>query len=158
MNANILDYIQLPKIVSIGQEFYGAVFSLMKLLPARYILEKAISNGTINKDTVTIETSSGTFALGLAMVCSLLSCKLIIVSDPVMGDNLKRRIEDLGAKVEIVRTPNAVGGIQSARLDKVKELQTKFPNHFWPNQYDNPDNPTAYSLVAEYYRRNSWKY
>lgn len=146
---NILDYIELPNIVSLGNHFYGAVFPLMKLLPARYILEKAISLGEINDETTIIETSSGTFGLGLAMACSMHSYKSIIVTDPIMDDNLKRRIEDLGSQVEMVNTPNPVGGIQGARLERVNELRAKNPNNFWPNQYNNKDNPISYSKVAD---------
>ncbi len=145
----IIDSIELPKIVKLSENLYGAAFSLMKLLPARFIIDNAIKEGLINKDSVIIESSSGTFALGLATVCSLYGYNLIVVSDPAMDDNLKRRIEDLGAQVEIMDEPGKAGNFQRARLDRVKELQKQYPNHYWTNQYDNPLNAKSYSLVAQ---------
>lgn len=157
MNKNIVQAVELPKIVCIEHGFYCAAFDLMKLLPARHMIENALKEKTINNDTVIIETSSGTFALGLAMVCSLYGYKLIIVSDPVIDDSLKRRLEDLGAKVEIIEKEDPIRGFQGARLDKVHELVGRYSNSFWPNQYDNHNNADAYADVAELFAREIGK-
>lgn len=149
MNNSIVQAVELPKIINIEGGVYCAAFDLMKLLPARHMIEKAEKEGKINKDTTIIETSSGTFALGLAMVCNLKGYKLIIVSDPVIDDSLKRRLEDLGTQVEIVKSEDPIRGFQGARLDKVHELLRTYPNSFWTNQYDNESNAGAYADVAE---------
>lgn len=141
--------IELPKIIKLENNFYCISFPLMKLLPAKFIIKRADEKGLINKETIIIESSSGTFALGLALVCNALKYKFIIVSDPVMDDNLIRRIEDLGGTVKIVQKPNIVGGFQSARLEQVDILRKLYRNNFWTNQYDNPDNPLSYAIVAE---------
>ena len=83
------------------------------------------------------------------MVCNLKKIKLIIVSDPVLDDNLKKRLEDLGTQVIIVEREDAKRGFQGARLDKVHELLKIYPNSFWPNQYDNHNNADAYANVSE---------
>jgi cysteine synthase A len=61
----------------------------------------------------------------------------------------KRRLEDLGARVEIVSEPAPVGGFQRARLDRMAEFQRQYPGHFWPSQYNNPHNPQAYAPFVE---------
>lgn len=149
MNTNIIQAVELPKIVNVENNLYCAAFDLMKLLPARHMIENAVNEGLINKDTIIIETSSGTFALGLAMVCNLYQYKLIIVSDPVIDDSLKRRLVDLGTQVEIVEQEDPERGFQGARLDRVHELMMQYPNSFWTNQYDNHNNADAYADVAE---------
>jgi cysteine synthase A len=58
-------------------------------------------------------------------------------------------MEDLGARVEIVREPSPVGGFQQARLDRMAALRAAHPDSFWPSQYDNPHNPGAYAPFAE---------
>jgi cystathionine beta-synthase/cysteine synthase len=148
-NSNIVEAMQLPRIIQLKDNLYAIAFDLMKLLPAHYIIDCAIRENLINKDTVIIETSSGTFALGLAMICNLYSLKLIIVSDPVIDENLKRRLEDLGAQVEIVMHEDPVRGFQGTRLDKIHELLAFYPNSYWTKQYDNPRNTDSYALVAE---------
>ncbi len=150
VNQSIVDAVELPPLIRLGEHLYGAVFVLMKLLPARFILDRARDEGLLRPTSTIVETTSGTFGLALAMLCALPGYRLIIVSDPAIDASLKRRLEDLGARVEILRQPAAVGGFQRARLDRVAALQAQIPDHFWPSQYDNPHNPGAYALLAEH--------
>ncbi|GAA3273777.1 MULTISPECIES: PLP-dependent cysteine synthase family protein [Dactylosporangium] len=143
----------LPRIVRLGENLYGAVFVLMKLVPARHILLKAHDRGAIDPDTVIVETTSGTFGLALAMQSALMRRRFIAVSDPVIDANLHRRLTDLGTRVEICDRPLAVGGYQEARLQRLAQLRAEFPNSFCPEQYSNPDNPASYAIVAEHLER-----
>lgn len=149
IDGSVVDAIELPRVIRLGENLYAAAFRLMKLCPARFILDRARDEGLLHPGSVIIETTSGTFGLALAMLAALRGYRLIMVSDPAMDAALCRRIEDLGARVEIVREPAAVGGFQGARLARMAELQAEFPDHFWPSQYDNPYNPGGYACVAE---------
>lgn len=141
--------VEQPRIVDLGDGLAGAAFALMKLLPARQIIERAQGSGEIGPGTRVIETSSGTFGLGLAMVCRLRGIPLTIVGDPIIDRHLRRRLEALGAEVEIVSGKALERGVQQARLDRVAALQARHRDHFVPRQYDNPQNPDAYASVAE---------
>jgi cysteine synthase A len=141
--------LELPRIVRLGPNLYGAAFTLMKLLPARHILDRADGEGRLEPGTVVIESTSGTFGLALAMECRLRGRPLVLVSDPAVDPRLRRRLRDLGAAVDIVAEPASVGGYQQARLDRLAELRARHPRHFWPAQYSNPDNPGAYDVLAE---------
>lgn len=140
---------QIPKLVRLGQNLYGVAFTLMKMIPARYILRKAMAEGRLEPDTVIVETTSGTFGLALAMQAVHMDRRLILVSDPVVDERLYRRLTDLGADVERVRATSAPGGIQAARLVRVAEVRTEHASTFCPEQYTNPDNPRSYATVAE---------
>jgi S-sulfo-L-cysteine synthase (3-phospho-L-serine-dependent) len=150
INRMIVDALVLPRIVQIEERLYAAYFQLMKLLPARHILDCARQAGLIRPGSVIIETTSGTFGIALAMLCALESYRLILVSDPAIDLSLKRRLEDLGTRVEIVKEPAAIGGYQKARLDRMEQVQREFPDHFCPSQYANPLNPRAYAPLAEF--------
>ena len=139
----------LPKLIRLDSNLYGAAFFLMKLLPARFIIDRARDAGLLHEGGVIIETTSGTFGLALAMLCNLRNYKLFIVSDPAIDPPLQRRLEDLGATVEIVREPSPTGGFQQARLDRMNELRAAHLGHFWPAQYSNPHNPGSYAPFAE---------
>jgi cysteine synthase A len=141
--------LELPRIVHLGPNLFGAAFSLMKLLPARHILDRARDDGLLEPGTVVIESTSGTFGLALAMECRLRGRPLVLVSDPAVDPRLRRRMRDLGAAVDIVAEPAVVGGYQQARLDRLAELRSRHPRHFLPAQYSNPDNPAAYAVLAE---------
>ncbi|MGH8999447.1 MAG: cysteine synthase family protein [Acidimicrobiia bacterium] len=147
---SITTALALPRVVRLGANLFGAAFTLMKLLPARHILDVAGQRGQLEPGTVVIETTSGTFGLALAMECSLRGHPLILVSDPAVDPALRRRLRDLGARVVIVERPAVVGGLQQARLDKVAELCRRHPRHFLPSQYANPDNPAAYLALADF--------
>jgi cysteine synthase len=149
LHASIVEATELPCIIQLTGNLYAAAFSLMKLLPARYILDKAQAAGQIAPGTPVLETSSGTFGLGLALVCRLRGHPLTIVGDAAIDEHLKTRLEMLGAKVEIVAENEHPGGIQGARLDRVAELHQQQPTAFIPDQYDNPDNGRAYEIVAD---------
>lgn len=149
VHPSIADSAALPSIVQLDDNLFGAAFVLMKLLPARFMLERARASGQLRPGSMVVETTSGTFGLGLAMLCRLRGYRLTLVSDPAIDAPFQRRLEDLGAVVDIVRTPRAVGGFQRARLERLAELRALHHDHYWPGQYDNPHNPGAYAPVAE---------
>jgi len=137
-----------PQLIPLDYNLVAAVFPLMKIFPAAYCINRAEQEGLISKDSIIVETSSGSMALGLAMVCNWSGYRLHIVTDTVCDDVLKRRLEDLSAHVEIVSKPAPEGGFQLARLDRVKELCQRGDNWWWVNQYDNLANATSYSTIA----------
>lgn len=146
---SITEALAVPRLVRLGPNLYGAVFTLMKLLPATYILRRAEERGDLGPDTVVVETTSGTFGLALAMHTALTRRRLILVSDPAIDANLHRRLTDLGAGIEICREPEPFGGYQAARLRRLAAIRAELPDTFCPEQYSNPDNPNSYGVVAE---------
>lgn len=146
-HSSLLDAFQ-ARLIPLEDNLIAAVFPLMKILPAHFCLKRAIEDDQVNPDSLVVETSSGTMALGLAIVCNWHSYKLTIVTDYACDDNLRRRLEYLGAQVEIVPSPAAVGGYQRARLERLNAIRDENQNHWWLNQYDNPGNPGAYSSFA----------
>ncbi|MFF7243012.1 cysteine synthase family protein [Embleya sp. NPDC008237] len=145
--------LEMPRLVRLEHNLYAACFTVMKLLPARYILDTAARRGELRPGMTVVETSSGTFGLGLAMVTALRGYPLILVSDPVLDAPLQARLESLGARVEIVTEPAAVGGHQRARLDRLDAIRKECEPAFVPSQYDNPLNPAAYAGVADLVRQ-----
>jgi cysteine synthase len=144
-----VDAQRLPRLIRLAPNCYAAVFTLMKLLPAWYILRSAAQRGELRERTVVVETTSGTFGLGLAQQTALTGNRLILVGDPVIDDRLRWRLRALGAEVEIVDRPATVGGYQAARLARVREIRERLPDSYCPDQYGNPDNPLSYSYAAE---------
>ncbi|BBP02515.1 cysteine synthase family protein [Sulfuriferula nivalis] len=145
------DAVLYPKLFKLQDNLYAASFFLMKLLPAKFILDNARKEGKIRPGSTIAETTSGTFGLALAMLCNHYGYKCILVSDPVLDPLLKNRIESLGAVVDIVAEPSKVGGYQRARLDRLNEHLDKHKDSFWPMQYENHNNPSSYALLAEYF-------
>ncbi|WP_095205133.1 cysteine synthase family protein [Mesorhizobium carmichaelinearum] len=144
------DAYALPSIIRCETNLYLAQFAFMKLLPAKYIIEQALARGTLTHDMKVLETSSGTFALGLAVVCREFGFQLEIFTDPVMDKGLENRLRSLGADVVIVTEKAKQGGYQRSRLDALQARIRKLGDFcFWPRQYETPDNPAAYTLFAD---------
>lgn len=149
INADFVDAIALPRIVWLRPNLIGLAFPLMKLLPARFIVHKALEEGELEPGGLIAETTSGTFGLALAMVARLRGHPLTLVSDPAIDAPLRRRLEDLGATVHMVHEPGPTGGFQQARLDVLETVLAAHPGSFCPRQYNNPHNPASYAACAE---------
>ncbi|MER8714276.1 cysteine synthase family protein [Mesorhizobium sp. M1295] len=140
----------LPSVIRCETNLYVAQFAFMKLLPAKYIIEHALARGTLTHGMKVLETSSGTFALGLAVVCRERGFQLEIFTDPVMDKGLENRLNSLGVKVFIITEKAKQGGYQRSRLDALEaRMRQSGRSCFWPRQYETPDNPAAYKLFAD---------
>jgi cysteine synthase A len=140
---------ETPKIVRLASNLHVACFPLMKLLPARFILDRASFDGRLGEGGDIVETSSGSFGLALAMLAAVRNYRLTLVTaSSLMDGSFKRRIEHLGASV-IVTKDDKLTGDQSGRLAKLKTILERQPSSFWPRQYDNHDNQLAYGKLAE---------
>jgi cysteine synthase len=148
IHANLVDAITLPRIIRLRHNLIGLAFPLMKLLPAQFIIRKALESGALSPGALIAETTSGTFGLALAIVARLRGHPLTLVSDPAIDAPLQRRLEDLGAVVRIVREPGASGGFQRARLDLLERVLSEHAGSFCPRQYSNPHNPESYAPCA----------
>jgi cysteine synthase A len=149
INANFVDAIALPRVVWLRPNLIGLSFTLMKLLPARFIIRKALEEGELRPGGLIAETTSGTFGLALGMVARLAGHPLTLVSDPAIEPPLRRRLEDLGATVHIVRKAGPTGGFQGARLEVLERILAENPGSYCPRQYTNPNNPASYAPCAE---------
>jgi len=119
----------------------------MKDRAAREIILAARRSGALREGAPIIESSSGTMALGVALVGTYLGHPVHIVTDPRIDPATLAKLESLGCRVHIVPRMGAHGW-QSARLDLLNRLLAELPGAFWPRQYDNPDNPRAYVGLA----------
>jgi S-sulfo-L-cysteine synthase (3-phospho-L-serine-dependent) len=149
VNADFVDALALPRLVRLRSNLVGLAFPLMKLLPARHILRRALEEGELRPGGPVAETSSGTFALSLAMVARLQGHPLTLVGDPSVDAALKRRLEDLGASVHLLHDPGPSGSFQRGRLEYLERLLAEHPGTYCPRQYSNPDNPASFAPCAE---------
>jgi cysteine synthase A len=120
----------------------------MKDRVAKQIILTARAAGVLRAGGLIVESSSGTLALGVALVGTYLGHGVHIVTDPRMDPLTMTKLTSLGATVDVV--PAMTGhGWQSARLERLQAVLAANPGSFWPRQYDNPANPAAYTALAD---------
>jgi cysteine synthase/biotin carboxylase len=120
----------------------------MKDRVARQIILEARADGTLQPGAVIVESSSGTMALGVALVGTWLGHPVHIVTDPRIDRITLTKLRSLGCEVHVVPKMDAHGW-QGARLTRLAEIMAENPGAFWPKQYENPQNPAAYRALAE---------
>lgn len=148
---NILETIGSTPIVKINKlnsgraNIYAKVESFnpagsIKDRPALNMIEDAERRGLVNKDTVIIEPTSGNTGIGLAMVCAVRGCKLILTMPESMSIERRKLLSAYGAELVLTEAEN---GMQGA-VDKAEELHKEIKNSFIPQQFSNPANPESH--------------
>jgi cysteine synthase A len=125
----------------------------MKDRVAKHAILSARRSGVLRDGAPIIESSSGTMALGLALVGTHLGHPVHVVTDPRIDPITLAKLEALGCQVHVV-TAMSGQGWQSARLELLATLLADLPGAFWPRQYSNPDNPASYAALAEELRED----
>lgn len=142
-----------PRLARLAPNLFAACFPLMKLLPARFMLERAQAAGRLQPGGAVAETTSGTFGLALAMLSAVRGFELTLVSAAsLIDETLRRRLELLGATLHVIDDREG-SGVQRERLERLNAILKNRPETFWPRQYDNPDNRLAYGRLAEWITR-----
>lgn len=110
------------------------------------ILEDAIKNNKINKNSIIIEASSGNTGIALAATCAVKGYKCVIVMPENVSSERKKLIVAYGA--EIVLTPSDEGMLGA--VSEANRLATENPNYYYIHQFDNKNNVIAhFSSTAE---------
>jgi cysteine synthase len=65
MSVDYFRDLETPRLASLAPNLIAAVFPLMKLMPARFILDQAQAAGALKPGGHIVETTSGTFGMAL---------------------------------------------------------------------------------------------
>jgi cysteine synthase len=149
MTGDYLRAFETPRLASLAPNLHAAAFPLMKLMPARYMVDLAEASGALAPHGHIVETTSGTFGLAIALLASVRGYRLtLLTASSLIDPNLRHRLERLGASVLAIDDP-AGDGNQRGRLERLLQIIHQEPDAFWPRQYDSPGNRLAYARLAE---------
>lgn len=107
------------------------------------MVEQAEESGTLTRDKILIEPTSGNTGIGLAMTGAVKGYKVEIVMSAAVSIERRKMIEAFGAK--IILTDPSLG--TDGAIKKAQELCRSYPDkYFMPNQFSN-----EYNKLAHYY-------
>ena len=101
------------------------------------MLEEAMSQGAINKDTIIVEPTSGNTGIAVAILASVLGLKAVIIMPESMSIERRNIIKAYGA--QLILTPKELG--IKGSIEKAAEIREKYSNAISLSQFDNPANP-----------------
>lgn len=111
---------------------------------AKAMIEEAIKQGKINKETTIIEPTSGNTGIGLAAICASLQMKIIITMPETMSEERRKLLQGYGAT--LVLTPGSKG--MNGAIERANEIASEIENSFIPSQFENSMNPKAHYLTT----------
>jgi cystathionine beta-synthase len=131
-----------PPLVAAKLEFVNPGGSIKDRI-ALAMIEDAERRGLLRPGGTIIEGTSGNTGMGLAMVAAVKGYRAIFTMPDKMSQEKIDTLRALGA--EVVVTPTAVPHEDPRSYHAVAaRLNQEIPNSFFPNQYDNPNNPRAH--------------
>ena len=117
-------------------EFYNPAHSVKDRIGFAMI-DAAERDGTLNKDRVILEPTSGNTGIALAMVAAAKGYKCTLIMPDTMSKERRMLLRAYGA--ELILTPGSEG--MNGAIRKAEELAAADPKYFIPQQFQNPANP-----------------
>ncbi len=100
------------------------------------MVEAAEKSGSLKRDSIVVEPTSGNTGIALAFVCAVKGYRLILTMPETMSQERKNMLRALGA--ELVLTPGDRG--MRGAIEKAEEITRQSPGAFMPQQFRNPAN------------------
>jgi cysteine synthase len=117
---------------------------------AAYLVADAERRGLLAAGGTIVESSSGNFGIGLAIVGAVRGYRVKIVIDAKTSIAMRQMLVAYGA--ELVEIPadlaDAHGSMQVARMETAKRLAIEIPGAWYPCQHLNPDNTQAHAIFT----------
>lgn len=107
---------------------------------AKAMIETAEQEGSLKKDSVIIEPTSGNTGIGLASIGTAKGYQVILTMPDTMSVERRKLLEAYGAK--LVLTEGAKG--MKGAIEKAEELAKEYENSFIPSQFSNLANSTMH--------------
>jgi len=142
-NTPIIQLNNINKSIYAKCEFMNPTSSVKDRLSMN-MLDIALKDGTITKDTHIIEPTSGNTGVGLAAQCASRGMKLTLTMPDSMSQERRDLMSAFGAN--LVLTPAAKG--MKGSIEKAIEMAKEESNAIVLDQFSNPANPAIHETTT----------
>lgn len=114
---------------------------------AAFLIRAAEASGELRPGGTIVESSSGNFGIGLAMIGAARGYRVMVVVDAKTPPPMRRILHAYGAELVDVPLTEAdeSGSMQRARMKRAEQLSHEIADAWYPCQHLNPLNPGAHT-------------
>ncbi|MER6911355.1 pyridoxal-phosphate dependent enzyme [Streptomyces sp. NPDC000594] len=135
VHEHITDALKAPAFVRLSGSVVLARFETMKVYAALGAVRTLLESGRIVPGQTLVDSSSGIYALALAMACHRYGLNCHIVASTTVDATMRAQLEVLGATVDQMPPSQSLLLDQERRVRRVRELLRRRPDCHWMRQY-----------------------
>ncbi|WP_211347246.1 cysteine synthase family protein [Saccharothrix australiensis] len=152
MHEHITDAVKTPSLIRLSPNVVLVRFETLKVYAALGAVRALLAAGTVRRGQTLVDSSSGIYALALAMACHRYGLRCHIVASTTVDATIRAQLEVLGATVDRMPPSDDLRLDQRRRVARVRELLERHPDMHWMRQYHDPVHYLGYAELADLVR------
>ncbi|MBB4702780.1 cysteine synthase A [Sphaerisporangium siamense] len=148
LHSHVTDAVKAPSLIRLSENMVLARFETLKIYAALGAVQALLKAGTVRPGDTLVDSSSGIYALALAMVCHRYGLRCHIVASTTVTPAIRSQLEILGATVDQMPPEENLRLDQHRRVARVQELLGSDPGMHWMRQYHDPVHCHGYAEMA----------
>ncbi|MBT2207705.1 pyridoxal-phosphate dependent enzyme [Actinomadura sp. NEAU-AAG7] len=152
VHDHITDGIRAPSLIRLSDNVVLIRFETLKIYAALGAVRALLADGTVRPGDTLVDSSSGIYALALAMVCHRYGLRCHIVASTTVTSTIRVQLEILGATVDQMPAESDLRLDQGRRVDRIHQLLRAGTGMHWMRQYHDPVHRLGYAELADLVR------
>lgn len=152
VHSHITDAIRAPSLIRLSDNVVLLRFETLKIYAALGAVRALLADGTVRPGDTLVDSSSGIYALALAMVCHRYDLRCHIIASTTVTPTIRAQLEILGATVDQMPAESDLRLDQNRRVERVRQLLRANPGMHWMRQYHDPVHYLGYAELADLVR------